>query len=79
WKNPIERYIELYIIFLKNKLDFSMNITTVCSFCRYHDTEPNIEINFKDGKIYYICRECKKENIISLISLSSPFPKVKRL
>ena len=31
-----------------------MVITTVCAHCRNHDKEPVMEINFRDGKIYYI-------------------------
>ena len=56
-----------------------MNITVVCSHCRYHDKEPNIEINFRVGKIYYICADCKKESIISLKADSLPFPKTRRM
>lgn len=56
-----------------------MDITVVCSHCRYHDKDPNIEINFKDNKIYYVCRECKKESIISLKAVSPPFPKTRSM
>jgi len=44
-----------------------MNMTVVCSHCRNHDKDPNIEINFKDGKVYYLCPECNKESKISLV------------
>jgi len=54
-----------------------MKITTVCSYCRYHDTDPNIEINFRDGVIYYMCRECKKESKINLKIDNKPFPKTR--
>lgn len=56
-----------------------MNITVVCSHCRNHDKDPNIEINFKDGVIYYICPECKKESKISLKAEGKPFPKMRRM
>lgn len=56
-----------------------MNITVVCKFCRYHDKEPNLEINFKDGKVYYVCEECKKENVIQLKVENRPYPKTSRL
>lgn len=56
-----------------------MKITVVCSQCRYHDTDPNIEINFRDGKIYYLCRECNKESVISLKAESKSLPKTRRL
>jgi len=56
-----------------------MVITVVCSHCRFHDTSPNIEINFRDNKIYYICPECKKESIISLKADLPPLPKTRRM
>lgn len=56
-----------------------MNITTVCFHCRHHDTDPNIEINFRDGVIYYVCPECKKESTINLKVDSKPFPKMRRM
>lgn len=56
-----------------------MKITVVCAHCRNHDNDPNIEINFKDGMVYYICTECKKESKISLIAPSRPLPKSRRM
>ena len=56
-----------------------MIITVVCANCRYHDQESNLEINFKDGKIYYMCPECKKESVISLKADGQPFPKTRRM
>jgi len=55
-----------------------MNITVVCSFCRNHDKEPILEINFKDGAIYYMCSQCKKENKILLTIERIPYPKARR-
>jgi hypothetical protein len=55
-----------------------MVIVAVCT-CRNHDKDPNIEINFADGKIYYICPECKKEQIIKLQAENRPYPKTQRL
>ena len=55
-----------------------MNITVVCSYanCRNHDKDPNIEINFRDGKIYYMCKKCKKESIIEFGKADSkPLPR----
>lgn len=54
-----------------------MNITVVCSHCRYHDKDPNIELNFRDSKIYYVCRECHKESSVILKASSPPLPKIK--
>ncbi len=54
-----------------------MNITVVCSKCRHHDKEPNLEINFRDGKIYYICPECKKESKILLETENKPLPRIR--
>ena len=51
-----------------------VNITTVCGSCRYHDKDANIEINFRDGNIYYLCPKCKKESKINLIAQAQPLP-----
>ena len=56
-----------------------MTITVVCSYCRYHDKDPNIEINFRDNKIYYVCTECKKESVVKLKAEFSPLPKIRRM
>ena len=54
-----------------------MTITVVCAHCGEHDKDPNLEINFRDGKIYYICPKCRKEGIISLKAENKPFPKMR--
>ena len=54
-----------------------MRITAVCFHCRYNDSDPNIEINFKDNKIYYICKECEKESIITLKADLPPLPRMR--
>lgn len=54
-----------------------MNITVVCFHCRHHDMDPNLEINFRDGKIYYICPGCKKENVIGLKAENKPLPRIR--
>jgi len=56
-----------------------MRITAVCSYCRNNDIDPILEINFGDGKVYYTCPECKKENVISLKADNKPFPKIRRM
>ena len=56
-----------------------MTITVVCSYCRNHDKDPKIEINFRDNKIYYVCLECKKESIISLKADTLPLPRTRRM
>lgn len=56
-----------------------MKITVVCAYCRSHNKEAILEINFADGKIYYICPECEKESIITLKAESKPFPKTRRM
>jgi hypothetical protein len=52
-----------------------MKITVVCGNCRHHDSESSLEINFRDGVIYYMCPECNKESKISLKVENKPFPK----
>ena len=56
-----------------------MNITVVCAHCRNHDKDPNLEINFREGKIYYVCPECKKESGISLKAENKSLPKIRRM
>ncbi|KKL18896.1 hypothetical protein LCGC14_2470940 [marine sediment metagenome] len=56
-----------------------MVITVVCAHCRHHEKEPIIEINFRDGLIYFMCPECKKESKISLKAESKPLPKLRSL
>jgi len=56
-----------------------MNITVVCAHCRDHNKEPNIEINFRDGMIYYMCPKCKEESLIKLKAESKPLPKLRRM
>ena len=56
-----------------------MDITTVCLHCRYHDKDPNLELNFREGKVYYICPECKKESIIGLKAENKPLPRTRRM
>lgn len=54
-----------------------MKTTVVCGQCRNHDSDPVIEINFRDGVMYYMCPECKKESKIQLKAESIPFPKTR--
>ena len=54
-----------------------MKITVVCAYCRNHDKEPIMEINFRDGIIYYMCPECKKESQISLKVKNKPLPRTR--
>ena len=56
-----------------------MVITVVCAHCRNHNKEPILEINFRDGVIYYMCPECKKESKISLKAESKPLPRIRGL
>jgi len=55
-----------------------MKITAICSHCRAYNNEPSLEINFREGKIYYMCLECKKESIINLKAEAQPLPKIRR-
>ena len=56
-----------------------VNIQVVCAHCKNNDTEPSLEINFKDKKIYYVCSKCRKENEIDLNVTNPYLPKPKRL
>jgi len=37
-------------------------ITVVCKYCYANTNDGLMEMNFRDGCIYYICPNCKKEN-----------------
>ena len=52
-----------------------MIITAICEKCLNSDKDPNIEIDFKDQSIYYICPKCKNENSIILKIECRPYPK----
>jgi len=54
-----------------------MNITVVCSHCRNHDIDPNIEINFRDENIYYMCPKCEKESKLKMTVENKPLPKTR--
>jgi hypothetical protein len=56
-----------------------MQITAVCSYCREYNKDPNIEINFREGVIYYMCPKCHKESKIDLKLLEKPLPKLRRM
>ena len=56
-----------------------MKITAVCAHCRHQEKEPVIEFNFKDGKVYFVCPECKKESVITLKAEGKPLPKLRRM
>lgn len=55
----------------------NVRITSVCGFCRHHNSDPVLEFNFADGKIYYICPECKKENVYKFPKGNRPFPRTR--
>jgi len=56
-----------------------MKITAVCSHCYNHDNDPNIEMNFREGVVIYLCPECKKESKISLKVENKPLPRMRRM
>jgi len=54
-----------------------MNVTCVCEKCRHHESEPVIEINFAEGKIFWYCPECKKMNEITVVAKPQPLPRIR--
>jgi hypothetical protein len=56
-----------------------LNMTVVCGYCLNNNKNPNVEINFKDQTIYYVCPECKKENMIVLRVETTPYPRSRRM
>ena len=40
-------------------------IICICGHCNNHDREyATIEFNFRDQKVIYLCKKCKKMNVI---------------
>ena len=56
-----------------------MKIVAICSHCSHSESDPVIEINFKEGKIYYICQECRRENVINIKAENTPLPRIRRI
>ena len=56
-----------------------MKITAVCSHCGEHNTDPQLEFNFSEGVVYYMCPECKKESKITIKAESKPLPRIRRM
>jgi len=56
-----------------------MKITVVCGHCRNHDSDPVLEINFKEGVVYSMCRECNRESKLELKPHAKPLPRSRRL
>lgn len=54
-----------------------MTIRVVCSHCSFYDKDPNIEINFREGIVYYMCPECKKESQIKIRDDKQPLPRIR--
>lgn len=56
------------------------NLICVCEFCRNHNNNALIEINFADKTIYYFCSSCEKMNKMDLSKPLPPsYPKSKRI
>ena len=51
----------------------------VCGKCFHSNTDPNIEINFRDQCIYYVCPQCGEQNKIMLKIENKPFAKVRSM
>ena len=50
----------------------------VCGHCGYNDIDGYslLEINFRNGFIGYVCRECNKDNSIKLHNPPPSLPKI---
>ena len=59
-------------------VDFKlMRITVVCSHCIYNNSDPNIEINFSEKSIYYMCiNSLKLHELYVKKSITMPFQSV---
>lgn len=50
----------------------------VCEFCFDHNPAPVMEWNFKDKAVYYLCKNCRKRNTMTIKSnVPMPYPKVR--
>ena len=56
-----------------------MHITVICAHCREYNKDPVLEINFREGIIYYMCPECGKESKIELKADGKPLPRLRRM
>jgi hypothetical protein len=63
----------------KNKEDADYRkILCRCSFCKNLDMDSGaaLEIDFRVGMMVYVCRNCNKENRLSLQPANSSFPDI---
>ncbi len=59
-------------------IDLPLNrIVCVCGFCNNHDNDNAIiELNFREGKVMYLCSSCKKENYMQFgKDQPAPYPR----
>ena len=50
----------------------------VCGKCGHHDLDGDelLEIDFKQGLMVYVCRECNHENIMKLNAVPASYPSI---
>jgi DNA-directed RNA polymerase subunit M/transcription elongation factor TFIIS len=53
-------------------------IMLVCGKCGNHDINGDtlLEIDFKEGSMSYVCRNCNHENMIKLNAVPSSYPRI---
>ena len=58
-----------------------MKIFCICKFCLESSKDNGaIEINFREGKIYYVCPFCKKSNEVQMeYKPPMSLPKIRRV
>ena len=56
-----------------------MKIYCVCTCGEHSDEEASLEINFRDGIIYFICPKCKKTHKLELKVANKPLPRMKTM
>jgi hypothetical protein len=57
----------------------AVSAVVICSYCNSHEKENiSLEINFRDQKIYYLCKQCKKMNLLDFANnKTQPLPRTR--
>lgn len=64
---------------IKGSANLGINlITCVCGHCGHNDTKDAIiELNFREGRLIYVCSKCKKDNSMAFgKEMPKPYPRI---
>jgi hypothetical protein len=54
-----------------------MKIYCICECGEHTSEEATIEINFREGTMFFVCPKCKKEQNIQLKPKNQPLPRIR--